>query len=74
MESALKRDTIDCAASFAMKERVEKADKMGDIALVIEDACCCGMEKAVGYATAAFQSMAFDAASVEYLSMTSQWL
>ena len=25
-----------------MKERVESADKMGDIALVIEDACRCG--------------------------------
>ncbi len=45
VESALRGDTIDGAASFVMKERVESADKMGDIALVIEDACCCGMEK-----------------------------
>ena len=74
VESALKGDTIDGAASFAMKERVENAAKMGDIALVIEDACCCGMEKAVGYATAALQKMAVDAASVEDLAKTAQRL
>ena len=74
VESALKGDTIDGAASFAMKERVENAAKMGDIALVIEDACCCGMEKAVGYATAALQKMAVHAASVEDLAKTAQRL
>lgn len=74
MESALKGDTIEGAASFAMKERVENAANMGDIALVIEDACCCGMEKAVGYATAALQKMAVDAASVEDLANTAHRL
>ncbi len=74
VESALKGDTIDGAASFVMKERVESADKMGDIALVIEDACCCGMEKAVSYATAALQRMAVDAASVEDLAKTAHRL
>lgn len=74
VESALKGDTVDGAASFAMKERVKDAAKMGDIALVIEDACCCGMEKAVGFATAALQKMAVDAASVEDLAQTAQRL
>ena len=74
VESALRGDTIDGAASFVMKERVESADKMGDIALVIEDACCCGMEKAVSYATAALQRMAVDAASVEDLAKTAHRL
>lgn len=74
VESALKGDTIEGAASFAMKERVENADKMGEIALVIEDACYCGMERAVGYATAALQGMAVDAVSVEELAKTAQRL
>ncbi len=74
VESALRGDTIDGAASFVMKERVENAGNMGDIALVIEDACCCGMEKAVSYATAALQRMAVDAASVEDLANTAQRL
>ncbi len=74
VESALRGDTIDGAASFVMKERVANAGNMGDIALVIEDACCCGMEKAVSYATAALQRMAVDAASVEDLANTAQRL
>ena len=74
VESALKGDTIEGAASFAMKERVENADKIGEIALVIEDACYCGMERAVGYATAALQGMAVDAVSVEELAKTAQRL
>lgn len=74
VESALKGDTIDGAASFAMKERVESAVNMAEIALVIEDACYCGMEEAVGYATAALQKMAVDAASVENLADTANRL
>lgn len=74
VESALKGDTVEGAASFAMKERVENAANMGEIALVIEDACCCGMERAVGYATAALQGMAVDAASVEELADTAHRL
>jgi len=74
VEAALKGDTVEGAASFAMKERVENAANMGDIALVIEDACCCGMEKAVGYATMALQRMAVDAASVEDLANTAHRL
>lgn len=74
VESALKGDTIDGAASFAMKERVESATSMAEIALVIEDACYCGMEAAVGYATAALQKMAVDAASVEDLADTAHRL
>lgn len=70
VESALKGDTIETAASFAMKERVENATGMGEIALVIEDACYCGMEKAAVYATKALQSMAVDAVSVEDLAET----
>lgn len=74
VESALKGDTIDGAASFAMKERVENAANMAEIALVIEDACYCGMEAAVGYATTALQKMAVDAASVEDLADTAHRL
>lgn len=70
VEAALKGDTVAQAASFAMKERVENAATMGGIALVIEDAFYCGMSSAVGYAAAALQGMAVDAASVEDLAQT----
>ncbi len=74
VEAALKGDTVIQAASFAMKERVEEANNMSEIALVIEDAFTCGMAAAVNYATAALQAMAVDAASVQELSCTAHRL
>ncbi len=74
VESALKGDTVAGAASFEMKERVENATSMGQIALVIEDACYCGMETAAVYATKALQRMAVDTISVEDLAETAQRL
>lgn len=68
VESALKGDTVAQAASFQMKERVENASGMADVAAVIEDAFTCGMAGAVGYATAALQAMAVDAAGLEELA------
>lgn len=74
VEAALKGDTVMQASSFAMKERVEEAKNMSEIALVIEDAFTCGMAAAVGYATAALQAMAVDAASVQELASTAHRL
>ena len=74
VEAALKGDTVAQASSFAMKERVEEAQNMSEIALVIEDAFTCGMAAAVGYATAALQAMAVDAASVQELASTAHRL
>ena len=74
VEAALKGDTVEQAASFAMKERVETAPGMGEIAGVIEDAFTCGMASAVAYATAALQAMAVDAASLEELAATADRL
>ncbi|MDE6015452.1 MAG: hypothetical protein K2H41_07140 [Acetatifactor sp.] len=74
VEAALKGDTVDQAASFVMKERVEAAPNMSEIALVIEDAFTCGMASAVVYATTALQAMAVDAASLEELAATANRL
>lgn len=74
VESALKGDTVPQAASFRLKERVEEAAGIADIAGVLEDAFTCGMPAAVAYATGALQSMAVDAASLEDLAATAQRL
>lgn len=70
VEAALKGDTIEQAVSFDMKERVETASGMKEIAQVIEDAFACGMETSVVYATSALQAIAIDAVSVEDLAGT----
>ncbi|MCI8455202.1 MAG: hypothetical protein HFE84_11405 [Lachnospiraceae bacterium] len=74
VEAALKGDTVAQAASFVMQERVGQAGSMAEIAGVIEDSFCCGMEKAVQYATRALQAMAVDAASLEELAETARRL
>lgn len=70
VESALKGDTVVQAVSFALKERIENASNISEIALVIEDAFTCGMEGAVSYALTALQAMAVDAVSVRELAST----
>ncbi len=70
VEAALKGDTLVQAVSFRMKECIENAKGMGDIALAIEDSFDCGLEEIVRYATTALQAMAIDAASLEDLAMT----
>ena len=70
VESALKGDTVELAASFALKETVEHAADMSVIAGAIEDAFCCGMPSAASYAVSALQAMAVDAASFEELAKT----
>lgn len=74
VESALKGDTIAQATSFAMKERVEAAKSMAEIAAVIEDGFTCGMAEMVQYATAALQAMAVDGVAVDELAGTADRL
>lgn len=68
VESALKGDTVEQAASFCMKERVEQSPNMTGTASVIKDAFDCGMPEVAVYATAALQAMAVDAASIVELA------
>ena len=70
VEAALTGDTVELAASFAIKETVEKAAAMSDVADAVEDAFLCGMPTAAGYAVSALQAMAVDAASFEDLAKT----
>lgn len=70
VESALRGDTVELAASFSLKERTENASKMSDIAAVIEDAFFCGMSSALNYAITALQALAVEAVSFEELCKT----
>lgn len=74
VENALRGDTVEQAVSFFMKERVENAAGMSEIALVTEDAFECGMPLTVAYATQALQAMAVDNVSVTELAMTADRL
>lgn len=70
VEAALTGDTVELAASFTIKESVERAANMSDVADAVEDAFMCGMPTAASYAVSALQAMAVDAASFEELAKT----
>lgn len=70
VEAALTGDTVELAASFAIKEAVEKAAGMSGVADAVEDAFLCGMPTTASYAVSALQAMAVDAASFEELAKT----
>ena len=70
VESALRGDTVELAAQFAIKERVEEQAVMSEIARAIEDAFLCGMSGALNYAVTALQAIAVEAVSFEELAKT----
>ena len=74
VESALKGDTVELAAAFQLKETVEHSTEMSVIAGAIEDAFCCGISAAAGYAVDALQAAAVDAVSFEELCKTASRL
>ena len=67
VEAVLKGDTIEAAASFEMKERIEKAGKISEITQVLKDAFFCGMPQSVFYAVKALQQMAVENISLSEL-------
>lgn len=74
VESALLGDTVELAASFTLKDRVENASAMSEIAGVIEDAFLCGMAASLDYAVTALQAIAVEAVSFEELAKTAYQL
>lgn len=70
VEAVLKGDTVEQAASFALRERTINSSGIAGIAAVIEDACDCGMPSSMEYAVSALQSMAVDAAAVTEIAET----
>lgn len=70
VEAVLKGDTIEQAASFALRERTMGSSGIAGIAAVIEDACDCGMPTSMEYAVSALQGTAVDAVSVTEIAET----
>lgn len=70
VEAALSGDTVAQAASLRLKERVEQAGAMKEIAAVIEDAFTCGIPSAVTCALKGLQAMTVEEASLEDLAAT----
>lgn len=63
VESSLHGDTVELAAGFVLKEKLDAAASVSDVTEVIELACLCGMEGSISDAVRTLQSLAVDSAS-----------
>lgn len=70
VEAALKGDTVELAAAFSFHERLESAATIADTAVLLQEACLCGMPETVGSATRTLQGLAINAASVAEIAKT----
>lgn len=60
VESTLIGETIELAAAYRFKERLESCDKIDEAAAVIKEACECGMMESMEQARSALQRLAVD--------------
>lgn len=74
VESALKGETVELAAAFLFKERIEQSQSISEAAAIIEDACVCGLPESIKLATSALQQLAIDAASIKEIGDTAHSL
>ncbi len=73
VEAVLKGDTVEQAASFALREQTEEAG-IAQIAAVIEEACNCGMPSSMEYAVTALQGTAVEAVALDEIAETARRL
>jgi len=74
VESALLGDTIQDAASFALKERGEQAASISEAAAIFQDAFLCGMPGAAAHALTVLQALSVDAAALADVAATAERL
>jgi len=74
VESALLGDTIQDAASFALKERGERAAAISEAAAIFQDAFLCGMPGAAAHALTVLQALSVDAAALVDVAETADRL
>ena len=63
VESTLRGETIELAAAFEFKERLEKSSSIDEAARIIREACECGMTESMEQARIALQRLAVDSGS-----------
>ena len=68
VESTLKGETIELAAAYRFKERLDRCDKIQDAAAVIREALECGMAESMEMARKTLQSMAVDAGAISEIA------
>ena len=60
VEATLMGETVELATGFVFKEKLDKCENIGDAALVIREACDCGMMESMEQARIVLQRLAVD--------------
>ncbi|WP_246132272.1 DUF5682 family protein [Paenibacillus hemerocallicola] len=68
VESTLKGETIELAAAFVLKERLEGCGDIAEASRLIRVACDCSLHKLMEEATSALQRLAVDAGNFEQIA------
>lgn len=68
VESTLKGETIELAAAFELKERLESCQDVAEATRIIRMACDCGLTALMDQATSVLQALAVDAGNFEQIS------
>lgn len=74
VEAALKGDTIELAAAFELKERLDAAARITECSGVIWNACLCNLFETVNYAVRVLKDISLDSASLTELADTMERL
>ncbi|MBP1991904.1 DUF5682 family protein [Paenibacillus eucommiae] len=68
VESTLKGETIELAAAFVLKERLEACSDIREATRIIRVACNCGLNKLMEQARSTLQQLAVDTGSFEQIA------
>ncbi|BFT70214.1 DUF5682 family protein [Paenibacillus sp. P36] len=68
VESTLKGETIELAAAYALKERLDNCVDIAEASRIIRIACDCDLTELMDQATSALQGLAVDAGSFEQVA------
>ena len=74
VETALKGDTVELAAAFVFREKLDGAARLTEAAEVIWEACLCSLTGTVEYALGVLRSLSLDSAALTELADTMERL
>lgn len=70
VEATLKGDTVELAAGFEFKTRLDGSQSVAEVSKLISEACLCGMPETLKYAVSTLQGLAVNCISVAEMAQT----
>lgn len=65
VEAALCGDTVEMAAAYVLKEKLDKCTRLHEVAAIIQSSYECGLEKLMAYAVSVLQGLAVEQVALD---------